>query len=83
VLNSNEIFTDSIYRFTTTPTRTTTTTSTRATTKKDKCKYYNCLNGGTCSTGYNGDIKCICKSNYYGDFCEKSNFFLNIILNFT
>jgi hypothetical protein len=72
VLNSNEIFTDSkdgpIIRTKTT---------------LDKCQYRTCYNGGTCYTSYGGDIKCLCRTNYYGDFCEKSNFFLNIILNFT
>jgi hypothetical protein len=72
-LNSSEITTDSNDRpIATTPSGTTT----RDTTLINKCKYYFCYNGGTCYTDYyNGDPYCVCKSNYYGTYCEKSKFF--------
>ncbi len=70
VLNSNEIIADSNDR-----PNTTTTTTTRATTTIDKCKYFDCLNGGTCYTGYYGDAKCNCTDDYNGDNCQGNYFF--------
>ena len=40
------------------------------TTKKDKCRYFYCKNGGSCYTNYNGDAYCVCPDGYYGTKCE-------------
>jgi hypothetical protein len=69
VLNSNEIKIDSDDR------PITTTSTTRATTTIDRCKNYYCYNGGTCYTYNNSYTYCKCTYGYYGNDCQKSNFF--------
>jgi hypothetical protein len=59
-LNSNEIKIDS---------------DDRTITTIDKCKNYYCYNGGTCYTYNNLYAYCKCTYGYYGNDCQKSNFF--------
>jgi len=38
--------------------------------KETSCPAYQCLNGGKCSTRFNGNYSCQCSSSYNGTNCQ-------------